>query len=882
MEKFFKHPGLIAAVIAAITVFFAVQLPNAELDNNNFRFIPENDPDRLASKYIDDTFGSQIMILVGLERKYGTVLDAEFLAEVRAYGERVSAIGIVDSVTSIITSDYISGEGDSILVEPLVPDTFSGSADEIARLKSRLLSWDLYREALVSDDFTATQVLVSLDIASEDAGSAKTVAAFMQVKSLAHEMFPKGTTVYVTGIPVFSATINEAIRKDLVLLIPLVILVVLLVLFFSFRALVAIVLPLVTVLIATIWSIGAMPLFGVRLSVLSTVLPVILVAVGSAYGIHVVTHYLDDTRNAGPLSKTAHRDLVFALLRKIGKPVFLAALTTFVGFVSFCFTQVVPIREFGFFSSFGVVASFAVAVTLIPSLLLLRGPRQPRAGKRIPAADDGGTAVSRDRLSEAIADAFTAITRKKRFILLIVAAAIVVSGIGVKRIIIDNVMVEYFRSDTDISRSDEFIRRKFGGSKIVSIVVSSNIPGEVLRPDVLAAMDGLSAYLSKNVKEVGKVTSFTDLVKRINQVYNADESPDGIAPAAEILTESGEAGFGDFGSFGSFDSGDAGDGSAPVPVDDVRVLRPAGALLDETALVAALDAAVFSGGGADMSAEDLVLELKKKINYQGASYYEIPVDPIKYGKTTPAELRQLVSNYLVLLSGDIDSFANDPLEPTAIRMNLQLRTVGQLDSDRALDAVSRYVADTFPADVEVMAGGTAHVEKALNRLVVQSQLTSIGISLLMVFLIIAVSYRSIAAGLIGLAPLSITILLNFAVMGFIGIKLNIGTALVASLSVGIGIDYTIHYLAAYHREFLVSNSKDDFLRRTFFVAGKAIMINAVSVGAGFAVLMLSQFRMLADLGFLIAFTMGTSALVSLTILPVLLMLFEPAFLRKEI
>jgi len=874
MEKFFKWPLLIVAVLAAVTLFFALQLPRAELDNNNFRFVPENNPDRLTSKYIDETFGSQVMILVGLERKYGTVLDADFLAGVRAYGERVSEIEIVDSVTSIITSDFIAGDGDSITVEPLVSDSFSGSAAEIAELKNRLLSWDLYRRALVSDDFTATQVLVSLNISSEDAGSPDTVAGFMKVKSIAHEMFPAGTTVYVTGVPVFSATINEAIRADLVLLVPLVILVVLLVLFFSFRALVAIVLPLLTVVVATIWSIGAMPLFGVRLSVLSTVLPVILVAVGSAYGIHVVTHYLDEMALRKTPTKEEHRMLVFDLLRKIGKPVFLAALTTFAGFVSFCFTPVIPIREFGYFSSFGVVASYLVAVTLIPSLLLLRGPKPLRVGTKDLS---GVTGDRRDRLSEAIADAFMSISRKKRFTLLLVAALIAVSGIGLKRIVIDNVMVEYFRPDTDINRSDEFIRSKFGGSKIVSLVVSSKIPGEVLRPDVLAAMDGLSVHLAKNVPEVGKVTSFTDLVKRINQVYNADESPDGIAPAAAV-SGNDESGFGDFGSFGSFDEASS---VAPESTAAVRTPQSGAAVLDGAALVAVLDDAVASGGGTGMSANDLLLELKKKINYRGAAYYEIPSDPARYGKASPTDLKLLVSNYLVLLSGSIDSFANDPLEPTAIRMNIQLRTVGQIDSDRAFDAISRYVTDNFPKDVQVAVGGTAHVERALNRLVVQSQLSSIAVSLLMVFLIIAFSYRSFAAGLVGLAPLSITILLNFAVMGFYGIKLNIGTALVASVAVGIGIDYTIHYLAAFHREYRVSDGKDDFLRRTFVISGKAIIINAVSVGAGFAVLMLSNFKMLADLGFLIAFTMGTSALVSLTVLPVLLTFFDPAFIRKE-
>jgi predicted RND superfamily exporter protein len=117
-----------------------------------------------------------------------------------------------------------------------------------------------------------------------------------------------------------------------------------------------------------------MPLFGIKLSVLTTVLPVILVAVGSAYGIHVVTHYLADS-GGKTLNDTEHRELVFTLLRKIGKPVLLAALTTFAGFFSFCFTTVPPIRELGYFASFGVVASFVVAVTLIPALLIMRGPK---------------------------------------------------------------------------------------------------------------------------------------------------------------------------------------------------------------------------------------------------------------------------------------------------------------------------------------------------------------------------------------------------------------------------------------------------------------------------------------------------------------------------
>jgi predicted RND superfamily exporter protein len=179
-----------------------------------------------------------------------------------------------------------------------------------------------------------------------------------------------------------------------------------------------------------------------------------------------------------------------------------------------------------------------------------------------------------------------------------------------------------------------------------------------------------------------------------------------------------------------------------------------------------------------------------------------------------------------------------------------------------------------------VVGGSAIVEGSLNRLVVQSQLISVIVSLFMVFLIIAVSNRSIVAGCIGIVPLSVSILINFAVMGFLGIKLNIGTSMVASVSVGIGIDYTIHYLEAFKREFRAGGK--NFLRRTFTTSGKAIIINAVSVGAGFAVLILSQFNMLADLGLLIALTMGTSALISLTVIPVLLLMINPQFIRKNL
>jgi predicted RND superfamily exporter protein len=382
-------------------------------------------------------------------------------------------------------------------------------------------------------------------------------------------------------------------------------------------------------------------------------------------------------------------------------------------------------------------------------------------------------------------------------------------------------------------------------------------------------------------------------------VFNADERPEGLrvrnseAPARDNAPDegfgfggagddfgAGDFGFGDFG-FGDFEENnsgtDRGEEPASAAAESVYSLNEYSA----ADLIALLDRA--SGKSAALNGSELVRELKRLVNYDGFSYYEIPADPARYGKKSPEELQRLVSNYLVLLAGGDDSgYSNDPLEPTALKTTIQLRATGNREILEVIDSVNAYVEANFPPNVRVIIGGGATQEAAITDLIVNSQIISIAVSVLMVFVIVALSYRSFAAGCIAAVPLSIAILCNFAVMGFLGIKLNIGTALIASLAVGIGIDYTIHFIESFKIEYQTDHrTGDDFLRRTFNSCGKAIIINAVSVGAGFGVLAFSQFRILAEFGGLIMLSMAISALVSLIVIPVLLTLIKPRFIYKE-
>lgn len=869
-KKFYKHPVSMLITILAITLFFALQIIRLNFDNNNFRFIPKNDPSRISAKKIADIFGEDVPILIGIERRFSTIIDKEFLDEVRQLDEKLKEIELVKNTVLITNTTHIDIGEEGIVSEPIIPPDFSGTEEEIKAIKHKLRSWDMYERSLVSEDLHATQILVFLNITNEESGSPETIAACRKIMKLTDSWNFPDSKIYLTGTPIFNEIVNEATAHDLSFLVPLVIIVVLGVLFLSFRRFTGVFLPLLTVITSVIWALGAMALFNVPLSILSTILPIILIAVGSAYGIHVINHYYDEVVQDDSISKEEHKEQVIKALSEVIRPVFLAALTTFAGFVSFCFTSVVPIFEFGIFSSFGVAAAFLISITLIPGILILRGPKKP--SMRWADKKDNTS-----RLDRGIASTFVLIAEHSRSVILFVGLIIIFSIFGVKKLVIDNVLMEYFDKDVAVIQSDSFMRKHFGGSKVLEMVIKTQDGSDVLRPDILKAIDNLSSFLEEEVEDVGKVTSIVPLIKRLNQAYNADEAPEGVSKgsqgADDNINEAEPSD--DFGDFGNFEE-ESDDADTQLAKNTSKPKKQ----YSQEEIMAMLNEAAGERAKNNLSAEDLVYEFGKKINYKGLAYYEIPSDPKKYDKNSQEELSAIMQNYLILLGKNTEGFLDNNTKPKTLKVNIQLRTVGQQDTDKVLEEINEFVHLKFPKDVIAETGGFVLVEKTLNKLVVESQLISVGVSLFIVFIILSIYYKSAFAGLFGIIPLALSILINFGIMGRLGIKLNIGTAMVASFAIGIGVDYTIHLLAAYHKCFLKTKGGGQFLYLTFLGSGKAILFNAVSVGAGFAVLMLSKFNMLSELGFLIALIMITSSLGSLTILPVLLNLMKPKFIRK--
>ena len=160
--------------------------------------------------------------------------------------------------------------------------------------------------------------------------------------------------------------ISKFVLGDMSKLTPIVALLVMLILYFSFRSFRGIFLPLGTVFISLVWVLGIMGRAGYSITLISGIMPVLLIAVGSAYGIHMLSKYYEDVRSEDDKEKQL-KDA----MREVGVPIVLAGVTTMIGFLALMSSELSLIKEFGFFTAAGILFAVIVSTTLLPALLVM-------------------------------------------------------------------------------------------------------------------------------------------------------------------------------------------------------------------------------------------------------------------------------------------------------------------------------------------------------------------------------------------------------------------------------------------------------------------------------------------------------------------------------
>ncbi|MEN0063075.1 MAG: MMPL family transporter [Myxococcota bacterium] len=203
--------------------------------------------------------------------------------------------------------------------------------------------------------------------------------------------------------------------------------------------------------------------------------------------------------------------------------------------------------------------------------------------------------------------------------------------------------------------------------------------------------------------------------------------------------------------------------------------------------------------------------------------------------------------------------------------------INTLSTERTQAIVSR-AQDVVADDGKVVVGGFGAVFADLVDAVVEGQIASLSLSLLIVFVLVAFTFRSVGAGAWAVVPLVLAMPLLFGLMGHLGIELNVITAMLSSIMVGVGVDYTLHFLWRYRLLRREGLTPPDAVLETLTTVGRGIVFNALSVIVGFAVLFISNFQPVQFFGFLVVISIGACLVGALVLLPAMVLVFRPRFL----
>ena len=937
-KAFFKRPWIIIALTVILTGLFGSFIMTLVIDNSIRQFMPQKDESYKRLNDTEDVFGSMLVIGVSVDDNNGDILTPENIDVIRKITDRCIEVNDVEQVDSLTHIDYVCNHDGAISATQLIPEEYTGSAQDIADLKAKLVGWeDMYNRVIISDDGSATQMQISIKTwSAEDREHARKIAKenhtkvvtdadrqqgiLDQIRTIVAEETAEhpNLSFKVYGDPVVTEQSRKFMLSDLIKLIPLVTIVVLLSLYFSFKTVDGTLLPLINVLVSTVITVGIMALAGRAFTLVSSVIPVALIAVGSAYGIHVLTHYyVELTNHAGQeFTKESYEEAIYHGLREVFKPVLLSGLTTIIGFISLVTSPIEPLHDFAIFTAIGVTLSLILAITFVPAMLFAKSykkinERNKRRNEKLNQIEDENVKYRKlhelkhriqqmtgrvsTQSSGTSYNIYKFFCGSKPRMIIFSLVIIVFSLAGLSFLKIDTSLVGYFPKKTQMRQDIDYVNDNFAGSNSVYFTISGENPGDIKNPEILKAVDDMQEYLAEKYDNIGKIVSFTTFIKRINQVWfapgSSTETADTGAASSDTSDFDFDAGF-DFGEddgFGfdddfSFDEEESAP-AATTPVDwvdpNIEYNKLLNGQITAFDMIKILNDAYVEAGGEKAHFAEILDVLERKFNFDGMAYYEVPYDPAKYPVASREELAGVVNGYLTLLSGSLDRFLDSDLNPRVMRVTCQLRNFSTIDTGKIINDAKAYAAEHFPAGYTIEATGSGEMEYTMTNLVVSSQISSLLISLLSVFIIITISFGSGWAGLLGTVPLAFTILLNYMIMGFAGINLDLVTSIIASVAVGVGIDYTIHFLSTYKAERALTDDLEAVTRTTFLKSGHGIITNALAVGLGFMVLCCSKFLVLRYIGILVAIVMFSSSMLAMTIIPGILNIFDPKFIKTK-
>ena len=514
--------------ISALTVFFATQVRHLKIVIDPSAMLPKLHPNVIGTTLAETLFGSKYVVVVGVSATGGgTVLRTETLQVVSDLTRDLAKVPGVKAHTLLsVTSERakaISGTADEMKVEPLLRTPIDAAA--ISALASHLTSNPIYQNTVISKDQTLASVSFSIEVGPK---------GFREVMDKVQVVLDKAQTAQVrvisSGTAVFFANV-ERFSARMAFLFPIALVLIGLIHLEAFRTWQGLFLPLVTALLAVVWSLGIMGAAGVSMDAFNATTPILILAVAAGHAVQILKRYYEEYEQLcklhprDPLYATNDRAII-ASLTKVAPVMLTAGLVAALGFFSLMSFEIATIRTFGLFTGLGILSALLIELTFIPALRSYLPAPQPIADLQ---------EVARPRLWDRLAQGLTTLAiERNRTIVLGFAVLAGIAMLAMSHINRENSTKSYFGEGLQLRKDDRLLNDKLAGTNTLYVVFQGSRADHMKDPAVLRVIEEAQSFIS-TLPEVGKTISMVDLIKQMNRAMNSGDAKFYAIPSSADL-----------------------------------------------------------------------------------------------------------------------------------------------------------------------------------------------------------------------------------------------------------------------------------------------------------------------------------------------------------
>lgn len=752
-----ERPGVWLAGCAVLTLVLGLGLLRLELRTDGAALYPTGEPvvERTAADRRAFHERDRVLVLLTSWPGGAAVDSPRGLRLVKRLHEELADLprALVGRVRSLATLPDLQPDT-PLLLTPDFLDVVPDDRRAFAALRERIRAWPLAQGLFLAPGGRAAAFYVSV---ARGADRERLVA---ELERWAEEHRDADFELRLTGPVTAEVTLGTKVLRDLAWLVPGMVAGMAVLLFVCLRSAAGVLVPMAELLMVLVWTLGAMGHLGVPVTLVTTVLPVLLMTVAVADEIHLLEHFRRHVRQllqedgegeTVAADRSLRRRALESALSEIARPIVLTSLTTAAGFLSFLSASMAPVRHFGLFTAFGVLAAMALTFTFVPALVMALPAGWFRERSARPAA------------TLPLPERWAVRHRRSGAVLALVLLAAGVPGWF--RLAVEDSWVDNFDSESELIAAEAAFNAAFWGSYRFDVVLSAPRALTFHRSEGLRLMADLTR-LAEEGPHVGGVLSHLDIYQKAARVT------EGPGPVWELPAER-----------------------------LTRLVR----LLSRVQQATDLDQLVLSDGSG-------------------------------------ARLRVFVRSADYTRARELESYFRRVLPP-------RLEGTG----------------------VEAHFSGDLPLARAVVDAVVGNVLRSVSWTVAGVFLLLWVFLRSVRAAGVTVAPLVCALPILLGGMGFAGVPLGIATSLFTAVTIGVAIDFAIHFTHAYrrHRSSNRAGSRgpSEALEATFASAGRAIRWNAAVLGIGLATLALSGLKPNRTLGLLLAAAMALCYATTVLLLP---------------